>query len=63
MPFFLDCDGEGLDCFGGEAITTSEEGCYLVGGPATPNVAIDGNAIFFDSEEKGDFDNVSDEVA
>ena len=72
MPFFLDREGEGLECFGGEDVATGEDGWSngLFGDLATPNVAIDGEAIFFDDEESGDMGrgefgwlgNVSDEV-
>ena len=72
LPFFLDREEKGLECFDGEAIATSEGGWSdcLVGDIVTPDVAIDDEAIFFNSKESDDFGRgevgwlgiVSDEV-
>ena len=72
MPFFLDFKEEGLECLGNEEVVTGEDSWSvgLFGDLATPDVAIDGMAIFFDDEENGDFGrgevgwlgNISDEV-
>ena len=72
MTFFLDHEEEGFDYFNGETDATGEESWSncLVRDPATPDVATDGDAIFFNGEERGDLgrgefgwlDNVSEEV-
>ena len=72
MCFFLDREGEGLECFGIKAIATGEDGWSdgLVGCPETSDVATNGKPIVFDNDESGDLGrgevkwlrNVSDEV-
>ena len=72
MPFFLDFEGEDLECLGGKVVATGKDG-WSVGlfrDPAMPNVATNGRAIFFDGEDNSDLGrgevgwlgNVSDEV-
>ena len=68
----MDREGEGLECLNCEGVATAEEGWSkgLVGDPTTPDVATDGDAIFFVSKENNDLGrgevgrlgNVSDEV-
>ena len=55
----MDLEGDGFDCFGGEdGILIGEGGWsgYLAGDAATPDVATNGEAIVFHSEESDDLD-------
>ena len=56
MPFFLDFEGEGLECLGGEGLATGEDGWSdcLDGDAATLDFATDDEAIFFDDKEGRD---------
>ena len=50
LPFFLHLEEDGFDCFGREDGVTIEMGGwsgYLAGDAATPNIAIDDEAIVF----------------
>ena len=71
MPFFLDFEGEGLECHSGEGVAIGEDdwSVGLFGDQAMLDVATNGEAIFFDEDngdlskgEVGWLDNVSDKV-
>ena len=55
LPFFLECEGEGWDCWRGEVVATDREGCAgcLALDLTVANVATDKEVIFFDGDNKG----------